>query len=82
MKLTFFNTQRPRQFYIKPRYYDPEKEAQEQRKWEREQRLSGHEGLRQEMARKWHRKKKKKSMSVTLIYLVLIILLLIFILGS
>lgn len=82
MKLTFFKTQGPRQFHIKPRYYDPEKEAQEQRKWEREQRISGGEGLREQMERKWHRKRRKKSMGVTLVYLALIILLLVIILGS
>lgn len=74
--------QRPKQFHIKPRYWDPEKEAQEQRKWEREQRISGRQGLREEMARKWHRKKRKKSVLITAIYMALIIMLLLYILGS
>lgn len=32
MKLTFFKTPKPRQFDYRPRYYDPEKEAREQRR--------------------------------------------------
>ncbi len=34
LKLSFFKTPKPRQFEYRPRYYDPEKEAREERRRE------------------------------------------------
>jgi len=65
MNIVFFKRARPRQFNYKPMYYDPEKEALEQRR--RELGLSPDmdrkERLRAEMHRKWTRGSKGPATS-------------------
>jgi hypothetical protein len=79
MRVIFFRLNKPKKFHIHARYYDPEKEALNERKRQREQRLSGDNNLREEMARKWHRKTQKKSTSMTLVYLVVLFLIILYI---
>lgn len=82
MKVVFFKTKKPDSFTYKPRYFDPEKEAVEERKKARERRLSGNgDSLRDEMSRKWHRKTKQKSNRLTIIYIALLIMLLLYLFG-
>ncbi|MGM0565386.1 MAG: hypothetical protein ACQESX_01400 [Bacteroidota bacterium] len=82
MKIVMFKTRKPRTFTYRPRYFDPEKEALEERRRAREQRLSDSgERLREEMTRKWHRKAKRKSNTTTLVYIAVLALLLFLIFG-
>lgn len=55
MNIVFFKRPRPRQFHYQPRYYDPEKEALEQRRKELglSQEMDHREKLRFEMRRQW-----------------------------
>ncbi|MFW5975084.1 MAG: hypothetical protein ACOCQ6_02655 [Bacteroidota bacterium] len=82
MKIVMFKTRKPRKFIYRPRYFDPEKEAMEERRRARELRLSdSSEKLREEMTRKWHRKAKRKSNTTMLVYIVILVLLLYLVFG-
>jgi len=75
--MSFFHTPKPRQFHIKPRYYDPREEEVK----ERQKRLGLDEStdnetrLRMEMQRKWRddarRQRSQNSFKKTIIYLVI-----------
>ncbi len=80
---SFFRTQKPRKFHYIPRYYDPEKEAMQQRIDQVEQEL----GLRKEKAyvpkiRKgqmqnyFHRKSKSREKSSNIRILIILAFLL------
>jgi len=73
-----FNRPKPKQFNIKTRYYDAEKEAQEKRKRQREARING-DGLRDELQAKWHRSAKKKSAKLTALYIFILLAFLYFV---
>jgi cytochrome c-type biogenesis protein CcmH/NrfG len=82
----FFKTQKPKQFEYEPRYYDPQKEAIEQRR--REMGLSDQqthqEQLRARMRFEWERRKdmrkRKRNNNIRLlVFIALIIILLSFI---
>jgi|AntRauTorckE6833_2_1112554.scaffolds.fasta_scaffold00071_12 hypothetical protein len=82
MKIVMFKTAKPRVFQYKPRYYNPEKEALEERKKARELRTSDSgQRLKEEMTRKWHRKAKSKSNKTALAYAIVLVLLLLLIFG-
>ncbi|MCF6170336.1 MAG: hypothetical protein L3J31_03535 [Bacteroidales bacterium] len=57
MRIVTFKTPRPKRFSYKPRYYDEDKEALEQRKAALgyETKVSHRESLRLQMARKWQK---------------------------
>ena len=57
MRFVTFRTPKPKRFKYKPRYYDEDKEALEQRKAALgyEAKVSHREGLRLQMTRKWHK---------------------------
>lgn len=78
MTISMFNRPKPKQFNLKTRYYDAEKEALEKRKAERKAKLSA-DSLRNEMDKKWHRDSKKKSTRLTLLYISALIAFLYFI---
>jgi cytoskeletal protein RodZ len=82
MKFLLFKTEKPKQFEYKPRYYDPEKEALEQRK--KRMGLSADqdhkEQLRIQMQYEWnrrekHRKRQRNSTIRLLVFVALVILL-------
>lgn len=80
MKFVFFRTNTPRKFSYRPRYYNPEKEAMEQRRAEMglENQLSEGEAIRARMSAKWRHKQPEKfgnrykKMSIV-VYLVVIL---------
>jgi len=57
MKVTFFKRGKPKQFSLKTRYYDPEKEEREQRKRRYERKKEDYvfspEDMRNEMSYRW-----------------------------
>ncbi len=55
MKIVSFRTQKPKRFNYTPRYYDPDKEAEERRKAELglKSELSHKEVLKLQMSRRW-----------------------------
>jgi len=57
MRIVSFRTPKPKQFNYKPRYYDEDKEALEQRKAALglKAKVTHQEGLRLQMLRKWHK---------------------------
>jgi hypothetical protein len=57
MRFVTFRTPKPKQFNYKPRYYDEDKEALEQKKAAMglEAKVSHRESLRLQMSRKWHK---------------------------
>jgi predicted nucleic acid-binding Zn ribbon protein len=87
LKFSFLKTQKPKQFEYKPRYYDPEKEALEQRR--KEMGLSDQqtrsEQLRARMQYEWGRRrdrqKRQRNNTITLfVFIGLVILMLMWIL--
>ncbi len=83
MKISFFHRPKPRQFDYKPRYWDPEKEEEEERK-KRIERAGGlknvndiKEDLRYNINRQWRRGKQDTTKNFNtvrfLIYLFMII---------
>jgi hypothetical protein len=87
LKFSFLKTQKPKQFEYKPRYYDPEKEALEQRR--REMGLSDQqtrsEQLRARMQYEWGRrrdrqKRQRNNTIRLLVFIGLVILMLMWIL--
>lgn len=84
MQIVFFRRPKPRQFEYKPRYYDEEKERQEERRRELEKAGSGDTSyIRSQIERRWHRidranRSKAKGVNV-LVYLVIVALLVYFI---
>lgn len=81
MKITFNKVQKPRQFSIKTRFYDAEKEAEEKRKKELEDKIMNPDriNIREEIKQKWGRedrlrsKSKKYALYVYIIFLLLIL---------
>ncbi len=61
--MAFFYKHNPKKFNYIPRYYDPEKEAWEQKKAELgyDANLSHEQQLRAEMRRKWHAKEAEET---------------------
>ncbi len=57
MRFVTFRTPKPKEFTYKPRYYDEDKEALEQKKAALglDTKVSHREGLRLQMSRKWHK---------------------------
>jgi len=57
MRYVTFRTPKPKQFNYKPRYYDEDKEALEQKKAAMglDTKISHREGLRLQMSRRWHK---------------------------
>ena len=57
MRIVSINTPKPKQFNYKPRYYDEDKEALEQKKAALgiKAKVSHREGLRLQMSRRWHK---------------------------
>jgi len=85
MAFKFFHTPKPKQFEIKPRYYDPKKEELEQRK--RELGLTDSSDpelrLRSQMQQRWRNERRdarKKSSSQRLFIFILLALILIYLL--
>ncbi len=73
MRFVTFRTPKPKRFSYKPRYYDEDIEALEQRKAALgyNSKVSHREGLRLQIARRWHRgghDKEEKSTLSKLIY--------------
>lgn len=63
MKFVIFKTPKAKQFKYSPRFYDPDKEALEQKKAAMgyESTVSHRENLRMQMHRRWHRKNRDES---------------------
>ena len=61
--MAFFYKHNPKKFNYIPRYYDPDKEAWEQKKAELgyDAKLSHEDKFRAEMRRKWHAKETEES---------------------
>ncbi|MBP6976750.1 MAG: hypothetical protein KBB71_00350 [Lentimicrobiaceae bacterium] len=85
MAFKFFHTPKPKQFEIKPRYYDPKKDELEQRK--RELGLTDSSDpelrLRSQMQQRWRdgrRESRRKASSQRLIIFILLAFLLIYLL--
>jgi len=72
MKIVSFRTPKPKEFNYKPRYYDEDKEALEQKKAAMglEAKVSHREGLRMQMSRRWHKGEdvEEKSILTKIIY--------------
>lgn len=72
MRFVTFRTPKPRQFKYKPRYYDEDKEALEQKKAALgyKAKVSKHENLRLQMSRRWHKNEdiEEKSLLSKIIY--------------
>jgi len=66
MRIVSFRTPKPKQFTYKPRYYDEDKEALEQKKAAMglEAKVSHREGLRLQMSRRWHKGEDVEEKSV------------------
>ncbi|MBI9035330.1 MAG: hypothetical protein JEZ03_12745 [Bacteroidales bacterium] len=79
MKITFTKTQKPKQFSIKPRYHDPEKEEREERRrrYSAENTMPTGERMRKQMERRWNHtdRLKGKSRKMTWIYLIILFIL-------
>ena len=77
MAFIFFHTPKPRQFEIKTRYYDPQKEEREQRK--KELGLSGEGGsgalLRSKIRRKWGHDRRAAKRQADLRKMIIFIIL-------
>jgi hypothetical protein len=63
MKFVTFRTPKAKQFKYNPRFYDPDKEALEQKKAAMgfESTVSHRENLRMQMNRRWHKNKKDEG---------------------
>ena len=81
MQITFFRTPKPKQFNYKPRYYDEEKERQEQR---RKELMGDGQGntinIRRQIERRWRKedrqnRDKSRRMNVLVYILVAVILI-------
>jgi cation transport ATPase len=86
LKFSLLKTEKPKQFEYKPRYYDPEKEAIEQKR--KEMGLSDQqthsEQLRARMQHEWNRRKERQRRQRNntiklLIFIALVVLMLIWI---
>jgi predicted nucleic acid-binding Zn ribbon protein len=82
-----FKTEKPKQFEYKPRYYDPEKDALEQkrRKMGLSDKQTHSEQLRAQMQYEWSRRKdlrrRQRNSTIKLfIFIALVVLMLIWIL--
>lgn len=65
MKFVSFRTPKPKQFKYIPRFYDPDKEALEQKKAAMglESTVSHRENLRLQMRRRWHKNNRDEGRS-------------------
>jgi len=65
MKFISFRTPKPKQFKYNPRFYDPDKEALEQKKAAMglESTVSHRENLRLQMRRRWHKNNRDEGRS-------------------
>lgn len=85
MKITFNKVHKPRQFAIKTRFYDAQKEAEEKRKKELEDKIRNPDRIdfREEIKQKWgrddHLRSKSKKYALY-VYIVLLALILYFML--
>ncbi len=81
MQITFFRTPKPKQFDYKPRYYDEEKERQEQRRKELMEAGQGNTiNIRRQIERRWRRedrqnRDKSRRMNVLVYILIAVILI-------
>ena len=63
MKFVIFKTPKAKQFKYNPRFYDPDKEALEQKKAAMgyESSISQRENLRMQMHRRWHKRNRDEG---------------------
>lgn len=66
MNISFFKQQKPKQFNIEPRYWDPAKEQKEERKKRIERKVTGEstyskEEFRKEIQHRWGLKRQSKN---------------------
>jgi ferric-dicitrate binding protein FerR (iron transport regulator) len=87
LKFSMFKTAKPKQFEYKPRYYDPEKEAMEQKRKERglSDKQTHSEQLRARMQYEWSRRKdrrrRQRNNTIKLfVFIALVVLILMWIL--
>ena len=82
MRIVFFRRPKPKGFSYKPRYYDPEKEALEERQKQLKQSKEV-AAFRRELDRSWHKSDKKTKREALkrsmIIYLIIVIILIYFI---
>lgn len=85
MKIIFNKLKKPRQFKMKTRFYDAEKEAEEKRKKEIEENIKNPDRInfRDEIHAKWGREDRLRSKSkkyALYIYIILLLLILYYLL--
>jgi len=80
MRLVFLKFNKPRQFSYKPRYFDPQKEEQEERQRRVGAGESGEEAFREKIRTKWQgdsdSSRRRKARSGMLIYILIVLMLL------
>lgn len=80
MRLVFLKFNKPRQFSYKPRYFDPQKEEQEERQRRIGAEESSQDAFREKIRMKWQgdadSSRRRKARSGMLIYILIVLMLL------